>query len=179
MCNHSFLVCSLMHQPYRLIVGIEFTVDSCAQGCHVSKGFWTAVSACQSEEGNPNSVVYVVAMKTNIDVAFGYLLRKIWRPIFSVSALEQYDCVWIHRQQQTSAALPQWFKAWKSFVHWGLERQYSRMIKQQLVYSSDMSFIIVTHLQFSCTRSRISHFCYEYHYSIMLAQPPRTSHQMP
>ena len=48
-----------------VIVGMEFTIDSCVRGYHVSKGFWTLEVgeelACQH---NPNDV-YVVVVKTD------------------------------------------------------------------------------------------------------------------
>ena len=70
-----------------VIVGKEFTIDSCVRGYHVSEGFWTPEVgeelACQR---NPNNV-YVVAVKTNADVVVGHLPRKIGS-LFSVSASE-------------------------------------------------------------------------------------------
>ena len=64
----------------RLIVGMEFTIDSCVRGHHVSKEFWTPEVgeelACQREEGNPNDV-YAVAVKTDAGIVVGHLQRKI------------------------------------------------------------------------------------------------------
>ena len=43
-----------------VIVGMEFTIDNCVQGHHISKEFWTLEVKeefdCQGEEGNPNDV---------------------------------------------------------------------------------------------------------------------------
>ena len=51
-----------------LIVGIEFTIESCVRGHRTSKEFCTPKEkswlACQREEGNPNDV-YTVAVKTD------------------------------------------------------------------------------------------------------------------
>ena len=73
-----------------VIVGMEFTINSCVRGYHVSKGFWTPEVgeelACQC---NPNDV-YVVVVKTNAGVAAGHLPRKIGS-LFSVSASEWYN----------------------------------------------------------------------------------------
>ena len=72
---------------------MEFTIDSCVQGQHVSKEFWTPdvgeELACQCEEGNPNDL-YVVTVKTDAGIVVGHLPRKIGS-LFSVSASEWYD----------------------------------------------------------------------------------------
>ena len=83
--NHSFHVYNVAGRS-SVIVGMEFTINSCVQGYHVSKGFWTPEVACQR---NPNDV-YVVAVKTNAGVIVGHLPRKIGS-LFSVSASEWYD----------------------------------------------------------------------------------------
>ena len=51
-----------------VIIGMQFTIDSCVRGQHVFKEFWTLEVgeelACQGKEGNPNDM-YVVAVKTD------------------------------------------------------------------------------------------------------------------
>ena len=79
--NHSFHV---YNRPAArcasVIVGMEFTIDSCVRGQHISKEFWTLEVgeelACQYKEGNPNAM-YVVAVKTDAGIVVGHLLRKI------------------------------------------------------------------------------------------------------
>ena len=88
--NHSF---HMYNRPAAgcacIIVGMDFTIDSCIRGHHVSKEICTAEVgeelACQHEDGNHD--VYAVTVKTN-NVC--HLLRKIGS-LFSVSALEWYD----------------------------------------------------------------------------------------
>ena len=92
--NHSFHV---YNRPAAgrasVIVGMEFTIDSCVLGQHVSKEFWTLdvgeELACQRDKGNPNDL-YVVAVKTDAGTVVGHLPRKIGS-LFSVSASEWYD----------------------------------------------------------------------------------------
>ena len=70
-----------------VIVDMEFTIDSCVRGYHVSKGFWTPdvgeELACQQNRND----VYAVAVKTDAGVIVGHLPRKI-SSLFSVSASE-------------------------------------------------------------------------------------------
>ena len=51
-----------------LIVGMEFTIESCVQGHRFSKEFCTpkekSLLVCQCEEGDPNDM-YTVAVKTD------------------------------------------------------------------------------------------------------------------
>ena len=72
---------------------MEFAIDSCVLGQHVSKEFWTLdvgeELACQRDKGNPNDL-YVVAVKTDAGTVVGHLPRKIGS-LFSVSASEWYD----------------------------------------------------------------------------------------
>ena len=46
---------------------------------------------------NPNGIVYAVAVKTDVDIIVGNLLRQIRQPVL-FSALEQYNCVRGHMQ---------------------------------------------------------------------------------
>ena len=59
---------------------MEFIIDSCVRGHHISKEFWTPELgeelSCQREEGNPNDV-YAVAVKTAANIVVGHLPRKI------------------------------------------------------------------------------------------------------
>ena len=67
-----------------VIVGMEFTIDSCVRGYHVSKGFWTLEVgeelACQRHPNNGYGCRCGV----------GHIPRKI-SSLFSVSASEWYD----------------------------------------------------------------------------------------
>ena len=79
--NHSFHVYNRPAAGHAsVIVGMEFTIDNCIQGHHVSKEFWTPEVgeelACQCEEGNPNDVC-AVAVKTDASTVVGHLTRKI------------------------------------------------------------------------------------------------------
>ena len=59
---------------------MEFIIDSCVRGHHVSKEFWTPELgkelSCQCEEGNLNDV-YAVAAKTDANIVIGHLPKKI------------------------------------------------------------------------------------------------------
>ena len=72
-----------------VIVGMEFTIDSCVRVYHVSKGLWTLEVgeelACQHNLNN----VYPVAVQTDAGVVVGLLSRKIGS-LFSVFASEWY-----------------------------------------------------------------------------------------
>ena len=59
--NHSFYVYNMPAAGRAsVIVGMEFTIDSCVLGQHVSKEFWTLdvgeELACQRDKGNPNDL---------------------------------------------------------------------------------------------------------------------------
>ena len=91
--NHSF---HMYNRPAAgracIIIGMDFTINSCVRGHHVSKEICTAEVgeelACQREEGNHD--VYAVTVKTNDGIVVCHLPRKIGS-LFSVSALEWYD----------------------------------------------------------------------------------------
>ena len=75
-----------------IIVSIEFTIDSCVRGHHVSKELWkpkVEELTCQREEGNLNYVC-VVIVKTDTGIVVGHLPRKI-SSLLSVSASEWYN----------------------------------------------------------------------------------------
>ena len=58
---------------------MEFTTDSNAKTDYVSKEFCTSEVEEESEEaeGNPNGVLYAVAVKTDVEIIVGNLLRQI------------------------------------------------------------------------------------------------------
>ena len=58
---------------------MEFTTDSSARTEYVSKEFCTPEVEEESEEaeGNPNGVLYAVAVKTDVEIIVGNLLRQI------------------------------------------------------------------------------------------------------
>ena len=64
-----------------LIVGMEFTIESCVQGHHFSKEFCTPKEksslVCQREEGDPNDV-YMVAVKTDETKQSRLSVTMIW-----------------------------------------------------------------------------------------------------
>ena len=58
---------------------MEFTTDSSARTDYVSKEFCTPEVEEESEEAksNPNGILYAVAVKTDIEINVGNLLRQI------------------------------------------------------------------------------------------------------
>ena len=58
---------------------MEFTTDSSARTDYVSKEFCTPEVEEESEEaeGNPNGVLYAFAVKTDVEIIVGNLLRQI------------------------------------------------------------------------------------------------------
>ena len=58
---------------------MEFTTDSSAKTNYVSKEFCTPEVEEESEEaeGNPNGVLYAVAVKTDVEIIVSNLLRQI------------------------------------------------------------------------------------------------------
>ena len=79
-CHHYCVIIASICTIGLQLAGIEFTIDSCVRGQHVSKEFWTLEVgeefACR-EEGNPNDV-YVVAVKIEAGIVVGHLPRKIF-----------------------------------------------------------------------------------------------------
>ncbi len=64
-----------------LIVGMEFTIDSCVQRHHIFKEFWTPEVgeelACQREEGNLYDV-YAVTVKADAGIVYR---GQFWQPV--------------------------------------------------------------------------------------------------
>ena len=85
-----------MRQAYRLI---KFTIDSCTFPRVLDIGGGRiAVLACQCDEGNLNSIMYVVTVKTDADTVVSHLLRKILTAS-SLFLCQSYICVPCQRQQ--------------------------------------------------------------------------------
>ena len=100
----------------RLIVGMEFLIDSCVRGHHVSKEYWIPALgkelACQREEGNP--YVYAVAVKIDAGIVVGHLPRKISAACSLFLRRSGTIVCQITGSRRPSSDLPQ--VAWKSRV---------------------------------------------------------------
>ena len=61
---------------------MEFIIDSCVRGHHISEEFWTPELgeelSCQHEEGNPNDV-YTVAVKTDANIQMAQEVASIFK----------------------------------------------------------------------------------------------------
>ena len=132
-----------MRQANRLIISLEFTTDSSARTLRFQRVCTSEVEEERKEaEGNPNGVVYAVAVKTDVEIIVGNLLRQI-SSLFSVSAFERYNCVRGHR---LGASVSRWAKrrlvslctlqhSWEKLRIWN--ENYPIMVKQQHVYSTE------------------------------------------
>ena len=67
-----------LRQAYRLIVSMEFTTGSSARTLRFQRVLHTGGGRrARGSRGNPNGVIYAVAVKTDLEIIVGILLRQI------------------------------------------------------------------------------------------------------
>ena len=83
LCNHIVFLLNKC-QAYRCIVSMEFTTDSSTRTLEFRKEFRTPEVEEESKEaiGNPNSIIYAVAVRTDVEIIVCTLLRQILAACF-------------------------------------------------------------------------------------------------